>query len=234
MGFDLGDPRLSPDSIVSGTAFSSSRVYGVVEADFFDWVLKAPGGSAFVQDLARRLSRFAWANVEHDVLKLLYESITRPRAARAGGVLHPGLAGRGNGGLDGNGTFTATGARSVMRERYVSFSCYPSLSRGGGGSGCRQRRGAGGLNADRAGDRRAPCGRNSCAGNVPVGDWYRATPGRPRCNLCPGVARGQHSVVAGGKCPVFWLCRHSHRRRRSPVRQPAGLPRTHYRRCPSL
>ena len=41
----------------------------------FDWVLEVPGGEAFVRTLARRLARFDWATVEHDVLKVLYESI---------------------------------------------------------------------------------------------------------------------------------------------------------------
>jgi hypothetical protein len=75
VGFDLADGSLSPDTLVSGAAFSTARVYGVVEADFFDWVLRAPGGRRFVQGLARRLARIKWADVEHDVLKLLYESI---------------------------------------------------------------------------------------------------------------------------------------------------------------
>ena len=48
---------------------------GVVEADFFDWVIEVEGGEGFVKALARRLSRFAWKDVEHDILKVLYESV---------------------------------------------------------------------------------------------------------------------------------------------------------------
>ena len=70
------DPRaVTPAALVSGQQFRSARVRGVVEADFFDWLIDVPGGERFVRGLARRLSRFAWANVEHDVLKVLYESV---------------------------------------------------------------------------------------------------------------------------------------------------------------
>jgi hypothetical protein len=67
--------QLPPASVLSGAKFEESGIYGVVEADFFDWVLHVPGGDAFVRTLARRLGRFDWRAVEHDVLKVLYESI---------------------------------------------------------------------------------------------------------------------------------------------------------------
>lgn len=73
----LGLPieTISPASLLSGEKFEASGVYGVVEQDFFDWVVEVPGGANFVKTLARRLARFAWQSVEHDVLKVLYESI---------------------------------------------------------------------------------------------------------------------------------------------------------------
>jgi N-6 DNA Methylase len=67
--------QLSPASLLSGSKFTEGSIHGVVEADFFDWVLEVPGGEAFVHTLARRLARFDWSNVEHDVLKVLYESV---------------------------------------------------------------------------------------------------------------------------------------------------------------
>lgn len=67
--------KISPAALVSGQHFRQARVLGVVEADFFDWPVDVAGGDEFVRGLARRLSRFAWANVEHDVLKVLYESV---------------------------------------------------------------------------------------------------------------------------------------------------------------
>ena len=66
---------LNPASLLTGTKFDESGVYGVVEADFFDWVLEVEGGEEFVRALARRLGRFDWGHVEQDVMKVLYESV---------------------------------------------------------------------------------------------------------------------------------------------------------------
>ncbi|BDZ43429.1 hypothetical protein GCM10025865_27280 [Paraoerskovia sediminicola] len=73
--------ELSPATLLSGDQFAVAGLYGVVDRDFFDWVLEVPGGDAFVGSLARRLSRFDWSAVEHDVLKVLYESVI-PAATR--------------------------------------------------------------------------------------------------------------------------------------------------------
>ena len=75
MGLDPTSQEVAPAAIVEGQLFASAQVYGVVEADFFDWVAEVEGGEQYVRVLARRLSRFAWDHVEHDVLKVLYESI---------------------------------------------------------------------------------------------------------------------------------------------------------------
>ena len=70
------DPRhLTPAALLGGERFAQAGISGVVEEDFFDWVVEVPGGEALVRDLARRLTRFAWQDVEHDVMKVLYESI---------------------------------------------------------------------------------------------------------------------------------------------------------------
>ncbi|MFI5558551.1 N-6 DNA methylase [Amycolatopsis japonica] len=66
---------MQPASILRGQRFDQAQIYGVVEQDFFDWVLEVEGGADLVRTLARRLSRFAWSEVEHDVLKVLYESV---------------------------------------------------------------------------------------------------------------------------------------------------------------
>jgi len=73
LGLDV--TALQPASILRGQLFETSQIYGVVEQDFFDWVLEVPGGESFVRTMARRLARFDWSNVEHDVLKVLYESV---------------------------------------------------------------------------------------------------------------------------------------------------------------
>jgi hypothetical protein len=67
---------IPPISLLSGEKFDEAGIFGVVEADFFDWVVDAgPAGTRFVRTLAHRLGRFEWTNVEHDVLKVLYESV---------------------------------------------------------------------------------------------------------------------------------------------------------------
>lgn len=70
------DPRnLQPASVLSGQQFAAAGISGVVEEDFFDWPVEIPGGELFVRARARRLMRFAWGAVEHDVMKVLYESV---------------------------------------------------------------------------------------------------------------------------------------------------------------
>lgn len=75
VGIDPTDPSISPSALLAGRRFSDASIGGVVEADFFDWVTEVPGGEIFVRTLARRLRRFAWERVEHDVMKVLYESV---------------------------------------------------------------------------------------------------------------------------------------------------------------
>lgn len=76
VGFDVSPHGpLTPVAIARGEAFSESQIKGVVEADFFDWAVEVPGGPEFVTELARRIARFDWSHVEHDVLKILYESV---------------------------------------------------------------------------------------------------------------------------------------------------------------
>jgi len=75
LGLRITDPQHSPRDLLTGRAFQEAQIGGVVDGDFFDWVLDAPGGDAWVRSLARRIARFNWNAVHHDVLKLLYESI---------------------------------------------------------------------------------------------------------------------------------------------------------------
>lgn len=79
VGFDLRSGAISAEELVTGEEFRRASITGVVEADFFDWPIETPQGEAFVNGLARRLSRFAWMDVEHDVLKVLYESVIDPK-----------------------------------------------------------------------------------------------------------------------------------------------------------
>jgi SAM-dependent methyltransferase len=77
------DPgRISANALMSGELFADAEIEGVVESDFFDWITEVPDGGRFVMNVARRLNRFDWGNVEHDVLKHLYESIISHQTRR--------------------------------------------------------------------------------------------------------------------------------------------------------
>jgi hypothetical protein len=75
IGYDLTDPELSPERLCAGSLFSDAQIRNVVEPDFFDWPAEVAGGHRFVRTLARRLARFAWEEVDYDVMKVLYESV---------------------------------------------------------------------------------------------------------------------------------------------------------------
>lgn len=75
LGFQLDAPEVPAAAVMSGALFAEARINGVIEADFFDWITEVPGGDEFVMNLARRLSCFDWRQVDHDVLKQLYESV---------------------------------------------------------------------------------------------------------------------------------------------------------------
>jgi SAM-dependent methyltransferase len=88
VGFNL--ESIPPASLLSGSKFEESGIAGVVEADFFDWIVYVPGGEPFVRSLARRVGRFRWQEVGGDVLKVLYESvITAPTRKRLGEYYTP-------------------------------------------------------------------------------------------------------------------------------------------------
>lgn len=79
IGFRPEDPKFNALTTMSGALFADAQIGGVVEADFFDWIAEVPGGDQFIESLARRLARFSWEDVEHDVMKVLYESIISPQ-----------------------------------------------------------------------------------------------------------------------------------------------------------
>lgn len=68
----LGEPA---EDLLSGEQFRTVGLGGVVEADFFDWPAAAEHGKRFVGSQARRVARFDWSSVSHDILKHLYESV---------------------------------------------------------------------------------------------------------------------------------------------------------------
>lgn len=74
----LGEIPGNAQALLSGEPFERAGIHGAVESDFFDWVLSASGGEQLVTRLARQVSRFRLADVEHDVMKGLYESLIDP------------------------------------------------------------------------------------------------------------------------------------------------------------
>jgi SAM-dependent methyltransferase len=81
LGIQLDDPDLTVRTLMSGALFTQAKIAGVIEPDFFDWITEVPEGEQFIKRLARHLSRFDWQEVDHDILKHLYESII-PQATR--------------------------------------------------------------------------------------------------------------------------------------------------------
>lgn len=76
MGIPLSEISGKPQEFMSGAAFDNAGIHGLLEAGFFDWLLAADvDGERFIARVIRRISVFDWSNVEHDVLKILYESI---------------------------------------------------------------------------------------------------------------------------------------------------------------
>ena len=80
LGLDVA--LLSPSSLVSGAKFAEHGIHGLVESDFFDWVVGVARGDLFLRTLAGRLARFDWRSVEHDVLKVLYQSVIAPETRK--------------------------------------------------------------------------------------------------------------------------------------------------------
>ena len=62
-------------AVLEGEQFQLAGLHGVVEADFFDWPALRREGALVVRAISRRLARFDWGKVEHDILKALYESV---------------------------------------------------------------------------------------------------------------------------------------------------------------
>jgi hypothetical protein len=75
MGLRVDVPAEDTRALLEGQQFAMAGLHGVVEADFFDWPAAIPAGRPVIAAIGRRLSRFDWNGVEHDVLKALYESL---------------------------------------------------------------------------------------------------------------------------------------------------------------
>ena len=76
-------PEDDPARLLSGEAFEAAGIHGAVESDFFDWIVADAEGVALVRRIMNHVRRFRLAEVESDVLKVLYESLI-DRAERHG------------------------------------------------------------------------------------------------------------------------------------------------------
>jgi hypothetical protein len=71
----LGLREGEPKRLLSGEAFQSAGISGAVESDFFDWAVADVKGEELVRRIMNHVRRFRLAEVESDVLKILYESL---------------------------------------------------------------------------------------------------------------------------------------------------------------
>jgi len=74
----LGVELPRPAELLAGKALHDMGIEGVVESDFFDWVLAAPAANDLVRRIAAQVARFRLGDIRHDVLKGLYESLIDP------------------------------------------------------------------------------------------------------------------------------------------------------------
>lgn len=82
VGFNLNSARNDAGVLISGQLFERAGLLGVGQAGFFDWVLDSAQGADVVSDIARRVASFDWKNVDHDVLKALYQSVIAPEVRK--------------------------------------------------------------------------------------------------------------------------------------------------------
>ena len=111
----IGSGNPSAADLLSGRLFEQANLYGVAESDFFDWVLRADGGTGLVERIALQVGIFRLAEVRTDVLKGLYESLIDPEQRHVLGEYYTPdwLAER----------ICATAVRDPLNERVVDPAC---------------------------------------------------------------------------------------------------------------
>ncbi|MDK8846158.1 N-6 DNA methylase [Corynebacterium sp. MSK297] len=75
MGLPLDDLLQHPERLLSGDEFRQAGIYNVIESGFFDWILLAEGGQQYLSHIVKRIQMFDWSDIDHDALKILYESV---------------------------------------------------------------------------------------------------------------------------------------------------------------
>lgn len=236
IGIDVTDPSVSPATLLSGALFAQAQIGGVVEADFFDWPLEVPGGERFVAGLARRLSRFAWAEVEHDVMKVLYESvISADQRHRLGeyytpnwlaqeivdAVVEEPLSTRVLDPSCGSGTFLFWALRRILDAAERA-----GIPNARGPDRLQQRFRAG----------RAPGGGDVGPGDLPARHWAGTPLGaRPPADIGTRLPRRLDRLGCERGDAIQLRCAHrADRRRGATVRRRAAIPGPTARRCGPL
>lgn len=75
MELPLDDLLQHPERLLSGDEFRQAGIYNVIESGFFDWILLAEGGQKYLSRIVKRIQMFDWSDIDHDALKILYESV---------------------------------------------------------------------------------------------------------------------------------------------------------------
>lgn len=67
---------VDPVGLVDGTTFvTATGLRGVIESDFFGWVVETDTGCEWLADLARLVARFDWTAADYDFARVLYQSV---------------------------------------------------------------------------------------------------------------------------------------------------------------
>ena len=73
----MNDLKSNPEMVITGQIFEKAGLHNFMEAGFFDWIKDTSEFKIFLNKIIERIGMFSWENVEHDILKVLYESIIR-------------------------------------------------------------------------------------------------------------------------------------------------------------
>ena len=73
----ISELKSNPEVIITGQKFEKAGLHNFMEAGFFDWIKDTSEFKIFLNKIIERIGMFSWENVEHDILKVLYESIIR-------------------------------------------------------------------------------------------------------------------------------------------------------------
>ena len=70
-------PSLGGNDLLNGKKFKEVGVHGVVEDDFFSWIVYCNAGKTLIRKIASHIKRFDFFSIEADILKDLYEGLIR-------------------------------------------------------------------------------------------------------------------------------------------------------------